>query len=119
MPSPDDRLSELRHQRALVQEQLAWLDREIAAASGAATPAKPAAQSLPPVSAMPSQPVAPPASGDEVNELIKSLEAESRSSLAQTKRGCIWIFSAALVLLVLCLVAFYLYVSHHPSPAVR
>jgi hypothetical protein len=119
MPSPDDRLSELRHQRALVQEQLAWLDREIASAAGAATPAKPAAQSLPPVSAMPSQPAAPPTDGDDMNELIKSFEAESRSSLAQTKRGCIWIFVAALALLGLSLFAFYLYVSHHQASPVR
>lgn len=33
-----DRLQQLLRQRALLQEHLAWLDREIAEASGAATP---------------------------------------------------------------------------------
>src|SRR5258708_24607243 len=34
-----DRLTELQRQRALAQEQLAWLDREIARESGQALPA--------------------------------------------------------------------------------
>ncbi|HXC02500.1 MAG TPA: hypothetical protein VNU49_07585 [Opitutaceae bacterium] len=119
MPSPDDRLQELRRQRALVQEQLAFLDREIAAASGQAKTAMPAPQIPPPVSAAPSQPVAPPAVGDEVDEVIKSLEEESRANPASARSGCIWIFVAGLALFALCLAAFYLYVSHHPSPPVR
>ena len=116
MPSPDERLPELRRQRALVQEQLAFLDREIAAATGEA---KPAAQIPPPLPAAQSQPAALPAVGGEADELIKSLEAESRSSLAEAKWGCIWIFVAALVLLALGLFALYLYASHHQSPLVQ
>jgi hypothetical protein len=119
MPSPDDRLQELRRQRALVEQQLAWLDREIAAASGQAAPAVPAAQSLPPGSATQSQAAAPPAGGAEVDELVKSLEEESRSSLAKAKWGCIWIFVAAFMLFALCVFAFYFYVRLHQSPPVR
>jgi hypothetical protein len=118
MPSPDDRLQELRRQRALVQEQLTFLDREIAAASGQAIP-QPTAQNLPSMPAGPIQPATPPADGGEVGELIKSLEEESRSSLAKAKWGCIWIFVAGFVLFAICLFAFYHYVSVHPSPPVR
>ncbi|HWZ95872.1 MAG TPA: hypothetical protein VNW30_11815 [Opitutaceae bacterium] len=110
MPLPDDRLQELRRQRALVQEHLAWLDREIVSASSEATPPKPAAQSQPP---------APPAGGNDVVEVIKSFEAESRSNPAKAKWGCIWIFVATLALMALCLFAFYRYVSLHQSPPVR
>jgi hypothetical protein len=116
MPSPDDRLQELRRQRALVQQQLAFLDREIAAASGEAKPAMPAAQIPPPGSAAPSRPAAPLAEGGEVDEVIKSFEAESRANPANVKRGCIWAFVAALVLFALCVFAFYLYVRFHQSP---
>jgi hypothetical protein len=113
MPSPDERLQELRRQRALVQEQLAFLDREIATASGQAKPTAPAAQIPPPMSA------APPAESGEVSEVIKAFEAESRSNPANAKWGCIWTFVAALVLFALCMLAFYHYVSVHHSPPVR
>ena len=112
MPSPDDRLQELRRQRALVQQQLAFLDREIASASGAAMPA---AQIPPTVSAAPSQ----PAAGGDVDEVIKSFEEESRSDPADAKSGCIWIFVAALVLFALSVFAFYVYVRFHQPPAVH
>lgn len=50
----DDRLAELLRQRALVREHLAWLDREIATASG--SPDRPDAPVTPPA------PQTPPAS---------------------------------------------------------
>ncbi|HEV8073515.1 MAG TPA: hypothetical protein VGP21_05220 [Opitutaceae bacterium] len=116
MPSPDDRLQELRRQRALVQEQLTFLDREIAAASGQAQPAKP---SPPPVPAAYLQPATPPADGGEASEVIKSFEAESRANPATAKWGCIGIFVAGLVLLALCVAAFYYYVKLHQPPPVH
>jgi hypothetical protein len=119
MPSPEDRLQELRRQRALVQEQLVFLDREIAAASGGQAASQPAAQNPPSAPAGPIPPAAPPAESGEVNELIKSLEEESRSNLAKAKWGCIWIFVAGLVLFALCVLAFYSYVKLHQSAPVR
>jgi hypothetical protein len=110
MPSPDDRLQELRRQRALVQDHLAWLDREIASASGQATPAKPVVQS---------QPAAPPAESIDPDEVIESYQAESRSSPAKAFWGCIWIFVAALALFALCVFALYHYVSSHQPPVVH
>jgi hypothetical protein len=116
MPSPDERLPELRRQRALVREQLAWLDREIASASGEA---KPPGQIPPSLPAAHLQPTAPPADGNEVGELMKSFEEESRSSIDKAKQGCIWFFAAAFVLFALCLFAFAYYVKLHQSPPVR
>lgn len=49
-----DRLQELRRQRALVQEHLAWLDGEIAAVSGQASASTPAPHLAPAARAMPS-----------------------------------------------------------------
>jgi CHASE3 domain sensor protein len=119
MPSSDDRLQELRRQRALVQEQLAWLDREIAAASGQATPAKLVVQIPHHASTRQNLPTTPPAESHEVSEVINSFEEASRSNPADAKQGCIWIFVAALVLFALCVFAFYHYVSLHQSPPVH
>ncbi|HZP60009.1 MAG TPA: hypothetical protein VFB27_06750, partial [Opitutaceae bacterium] len=65
MPSPSDHLSELRRQRALVQEHLAWLDREIAAAAGETTP----------LTLAPKPPGPPAASASVANEEAEALLA--------------------------------------------
>jgi len=109
MPSPEDRLQELRRQRALVQEHLAWIDREIASSSGQA-PTAPTVQI---------QPVAPPTTRDEADKLLESYQAEARSAPTRAYWGCIWAFAAALVLFALCVLALYLYVRSHQSPPVR
>jgi hypothetical protein len=116
MPAPDDRLQELRRQRALVQQQLTFLDREIAAASGQA---EPAGQIPQPVPAAHLQPATSPAESDAVAAIIKSLEADSRLNPDKVKSGCIRIFVAGLVLFILCLVAYGYYLSRHPSPPVQ
>lgn len=55
---PDDRLAELLRQRALLSQHLAWLDSEIAKASGAPLPSVPQAIPLP---AIPPEAAVPPA----------------------------------------------------------
>jgi hypothetical protein len=104
MPSPDDRLQELRRQRALAQEQLAWLDREIAAASGEPVSAKPLPQNLQ---------AAPTAHDDDVEALLESYRAESRRAPDDARRGCFILFFAALALLALGVLALYFYMSSH------
>ena len=95
-----DRLDDLQRQRALAQEQLARLERELARESGA----------VPPPAAVPV--VIPPTAGPA------QAEAEAEAMLAQyrndpavlqgnVKRGCILYFIAALGLLILGLLAFY------------
>jgi hypothetical protein len=112
MPSPEERLGELRRQRALLQEHLAFLDREITAASGGATVKTTVETPQPGLAALPEH-------GTDVAAVIESFEAESHSDLAKAKSGCIWIFVAGLVLFALCLFAFYLHVRHHQSLTIR
>jgi hypothetical protein len=94
-----DRLSELHRQRALVAEQLAWLDREIAAAGGEA-PATPAALAPP---ANPGGAPDPPAA----EKILAEFRSEAERSPAKTRQGCLWSFAAGIALLVLGVVAIY------------
>ena len=94
-----DRLPELRRQRALVADQLAWLDREIAAAGGE-TPAAPAAP-LPP---------ADPRIGTELpaaEKILAEFRREAELSPTKMRRGCIWSFVAAMALFILGVGAIY------------
>lgn len=76
-----DRLAELRRQRALVQQHLAWLDAEIAAAEGEKPPATPAAA--------PAQAPATEHPAD-AEALLARYAAEERTSPNRVKMGC-WI----------------------------
>jgi len=121
-----DRLAELSRQRALVQEHLAWLDREIAALKGAAgaselrqsaplAAAPQAAQAggaaVPPspiasVTVIPAAPAADPA---DAEAMIQRYGYDPTSGTADVKRGCWIAFGAALVLLGLAVtVAWFL-----------
>jgi len=94
-----DRLSDLRRQRALVTEQLAWLDREIVAA-GNETPA---------VAAPPMPPADPGGGSDlpEADKILAEFRSEAESSPAKMRRGCLGIFAAGMALLILGVVAIY------------
>ena len=98
-----DRLTELQRQRALAQEQLAWLDREIARETGAATPA-------------PTSPAAtaatPPTAGlvhaeADAEALLAQYRSDPQALHGDVKRGCFLYFIAAFGLLALGLLAFY------------
>ncbi len=90
-------LNELRRQRALVAEHLAWLDREIAA--------------HPPAPAIPTAPAPSPASTPSISTTTRSpLDAETilvryadspENSVRDAKRGCLIIFFAAFAVLLL------------------
>lgn len=101
-----DRLKDLQRQRALAQEQLAWLDREIARETGATAtaPTPPAAPAAP-------APVTP-ANADAArlaDEILARYKDEAASSPGDVKRGCYLYFALAFVLLGLGLVALYFY----------
>jgi hypothetical protein len=105
MPS---RLDELRRHRALLQEHLAWLDREIAAAAGERPPSS-AAAGLTPVRPAASQ---PPPSSSQADDLFARLSAEEQKrSAAPSKTGCWLIFSGIILLFcgVVAAVAHYIY----------
>lgn len=114
MPLPDDRLQDLRRQRTLVQEQLAWLDREIAAAAGTAVP-----QPSEPPLAPKSPPAAAPAADQEVEALLESYRAEVRSGPADARRGCYIVFFTGLALTGLAMLSWYFYTIHHYPPPAR
>jgi hypothetical protein len=112
-----DRLTELQRQRALAQEQLAWLGREIARESG---------QTLPAALSPERGPVATPRSAPAVR-VAADAEAAARAAeeiLARyqqpgptleknVKRGCYIYFFVALAALGLFAVgAYFLYVNY-------
>ena len=124
MPDPA-RLNDLRRQRELVAEQLAWIDREIAAASGepaspkpvAAPPAAPAAAPrLVPVRA-PIVPPPPPAAlnaeipthvAAQADAMLDEYRVAPDAMKSDVKKGCFLYFFAAFALFALGVVALYL-----------
>ncbi len=98
-----DRLTELRRQRALAQEQLAWLDREIARESGAA---QPPASPAPPTSAP--RPMVNTATAEtDAEALLAQYKSDPKNLHSDVKRGCFLYFFAAFALVALGLLAFY------------
>jgi len=80
-----DRLAELRRQRDLLQQHLAWLDTEIAAESRAPT-------ARPTVTPTPAAPTADP------DAILRQLRADSGAAQARMKLGCWAAFAGALLL---------------------
>lgn len=124
-----DRLAELVRQRALVQEHLAWLNREIAAAAEAAKPApvpdgpttagSPASEattpspSIPtatrPAGAAPVLPVAPPAAAAvDPDEIIARYQVAPTAMKQDLRKGCLLYFAGAFILLGLIITILYL-----------
>jgi hypothetical protein len=91
------RLSELHHQRALVREHLAWLDREIDRESAGFTPpdAVPIAQPSP---LAPSQSVAE----------FEAYTPDPISAAKETRRGCFIVLAAVVLLIAAALSAIYI-----------
>lgn len=103
-----DRLAELVRQRALVQEHLAWLDREIAQATPAPVAPAPAAPPVPvplpapavseagPAHVAESRPAMAEAAADEIIERYRPSPGSVRT---EVRKGCLLYFVAAFVLL--------------------
>jgi hypothetical protein len=109
-----DRLAELRRQRALVLEHVAWLDREIAAA----TPLSPIAdRSIPPLVASPQPtpavaepgalPVAAAPVGPEADAILDDYRVPETSLKSDVRKGCLLYFVGAFLLVGLGVVALY------------
>ena len=138
-----DRLAELRRQRALIAEHLAWLDREIAAAGPASTSSpEPPTASVPEAASAPSpaglapaaipaaattaKPGAPATVGHAAEDDIATKHLPTKRQPADiqqdVRRGCLLYFSIA-ALLVIGLCALLVWVSrvynksHPPAPA--
>lgn len=98
---PTDRMAELRRQRALVQQHLDWLDREIATLSGTSAPA-----TAPPVE---TKPIAT-ATGTDVDGLFEQLRAHERAKIPSAK-GCWRAFwgTLATILVVVAVIIYFRY----------
>jgi hypothetical protein len=105
------RLDELRRQRALLQEHLAWLDREIDAAAGDARPPAP----VPAVEPARPSPAAPPPTAQaeaDAEQLFAQFRAEQeKNAPPPTKAGCWMVFSLILLLFFsgIGVVAYFIY----------
>jgi hypothetical protein len=107
-----DRLTELQRQRALAQEQLAWLDREIAretsqAATAAVIPPAPPVPVPTALTSAPVQPDMPAATAQAADEIIARYQHEAGTGAQDVKRGCYLYFFVALGLLVVGTLAAY------------
>jgi hypothetical protein len=119
-----DRLDDLRRQRALVAEHLAWLDREIAAAQAAAPkPALPAPATAPVVIAPRkeglSAPAAPATTKPDVvqsgptkddrqaDDILSNYRVEPNAMKSDIKKGCFLYFFGALALVALVVAVLY------------
>lgn len=99
-----DRLSQLHRQRALLQEHLAWLDREIAAEQPTAQPGtKPAA---PPAS---SAAVVPAATEALATDILAQYQSDPASVKEDVKKGCFLYFFLAFAVVGIGVLALYLY----------
>ena len=105
-----DRLQKVLRQRALIQEHLDWLNREIAEN-----------QEIPPLpssAALPAQVVAATSPliikpSDDAEKILGQFQKNTGDLQADTRRGCLFIFSIAMGLLFLAVVvAYYFYARH-------
>ena len=102
-----DRLRELQRQRSLVQEQLAWLDREIAAAGGASAPPSPTTARSAPATPLPE--MATSESTVAAEAIISKYKRETESLPGKVKLGCFIYFALAFLVVGLGVFALYLY----------
>lgn len=102
MSTPDRRLDDLQRQRALVQQHLAWLDREIAAAQSTA-PTGPAA--LPPDAAPLAPRLSRPTPGavpdTDAEAILDQYRSAAPTLKTEVRNGCLLYAGGALALLLL------------------
>jgi len=118
-----DRLNELLRQRAIIQEHLTWLDRQIIAESDGISPLAPTPTALSELENgqgqfMPAPPVFTPASMVEATRTEKEAEAiladykkDSQRQQSDIKRGCFLYFLGALAFVSLVTFLFYFFYS--------
>lgn len=110
-----DRLHELLRQRALMQEHLAWLDREIAASSEnrPATQPRPSPVPTPIASSTISSSI--PVK-DESEEILRSYHQNPGSIQDDVRRGCFrYFFGALAALAAIVMIAYVIYRKKHPD----
>ncbi|MBI3886651.1 MAG: hypothetical protein HY302_13115 [Opitutae bacterium] len=116
-----DRLHELQRQRALAQEQLAFLDREIAAEQAKSGAPHTAPHSVTPTPTVSPTPAAMAAAAQrtttqhesvlptDAEKILAEYAAEPGSIKGDVKKGCFLYFFLALAALAAAVVALYLH----------
>ena len=95
------RLAELNHQRALVREQLEWLEREIARESSGSTPAQVTPSPSPaPAPTSPTEPV-------RVSAQVDAYQPDPVAAAIDTRRGCFVAIAIISLLIIGGLTAIY------------
>lgn len=121
-----DRVAELLRQRALMQEHLAWLEREIAAAQAASAggqlPEPARTKAVVPAPLVPNRPAAPeplplaapPASQSipDPEVLIEEYRVRPDEVHQDVRKGCLLYFVGAFVVLGLVVVGLYFALRH-------
>jgi hypothetical protein len=107
-----DRLQELLHQKALLNEQAAWLEREIIAErariGALSKPAPKAPDESPPDEPLPDALASPAVVDANANAILEQYRSSPRSLQQEVRRGCFLYFFGALALLGLVVAVIYL-----------
>jgi hypothetical protein len=115
MPIPDSsRLNDLRRQRALMQEHLAWLDREIAEETGMPSGEPPAITDIPNIpstESAASASAAEPVSA-EAEKVLDEFRVPPGDIQENVRRGCLIYFFVGLVLFAAAVVGLYFVFRH-------
>ncbi len=113
-----DRLRELLRQRTLLQDHLAWLEREIKEADGAAQP-NAAATQPPPATAQPSSPPAastmgpmattpgPTDTGSVADDILDKYRVKPTSVQQDVRKGCFLYFTLGFIVFALGVLGLY------------
>ena len=109
MSTPERRLDVLLRQRALVQQNLAWLDREIAAEEAQTSLAAPVAPATAPLSRIPS---AAPISDVDAEAIISRYQHDEKSLTSNVRRGCLLYATGAFVLMIVVVFGLYFLLRH-------
>jgi hypothetical protein len=103
-----ERADELRRQRDLLRENLAWIEKELAAEESRAPEAGRGAP--PPLARPESVFTRAPADNRDAEAILAEYPSEPIGSIAsKTKLGCVMYFVVAMVLFLGAMVAFYLH----------
>jgi hypothetical protein len=105
-----ERSEELRRQRDLLREHLAWIEREISAEAARPAPDIERADAPPVLASAPFQAL-PVASDSDAERILAEFRRTSPAIQSQTKRGCILYFAIAVALILGVAFAFFFFYS--------
>jgi hypothetical protein len=105
-----DRLQELLRQRALIEDQLAWINREIAA-SQEVPPLPTRANGL--TQTVPATPTPSVGASNEAEKILGEFKKDTSIVQTDARRGCLLIFSIAMGLFVLAVIVGYYFYGRH------